>query len=89
MGRAKGRQTSSSFIAYFECTWLGGQLALAKWNVYLDKGLRMNNNLKGWHSKVKKIAGKNHLNIFEIIELFKKEQASIEVEIRQLRTGGA
>ena len=49
----------------------------------------MNNNLKGWHSKVKKIAGKNHLNIFEIIELFKKEQASIEVEIRQLRAGGA
>ena len=40
--------------------------------------------LKGWHSKVKKIAGKNHLNIFEIVELLKKEQASTEVEIRQL-----
>ena len=67
----------------------GWSIGSSKWNVYLDKGLRMNNNLKGWHSNVKKIAGKNHLNIFEIIELFKKEQASIEVEIRQLRAGGA
>ena len=35
----------------------------------------------------KKIAGKNHVNIFEIIELFKK-QAPTEVEIRQLMAGG-
>ena len=48
----------------------------------------MNNNLEGWHSKVKKIAGNNHLNIFEIVELFKKEQASTQVEIRQLMAGG-
>ena len=48
----------------------------------------MNNTLEGWHSKVKKITGKNHLNIFEIVELFKKEQASTEVEIRQLMAGG-
>ena len=34
-----------------------------------------------------KIAGKNHLNIFEIVELFKKEQTSTEVEIRQLMAG--
>ena len=34
------------------------------------------------------MAGKNHLNIFEIVKLFKKEQASTEVEIRQLMAGG-
>ena len=51
-------------------------------------GPRTNNNLEGWHSKVKKIAGKNHLNIFGIVELFKKEQASTEVKIRQLMAGG-
>ena len=52
------------------------------------EGPRTNNNLEVWHSKVKKkIAGKNHVNIFEIIELF-KEQAPTEVEIRQLMAGG-
>ena len=37
-----------------------------------------------------KIAGKNHLNIFEIVEHFKREQTSTEVEIsyRQLMAGG-
>ena len=34
-----------------------------------------------------KIAGKNHLNIFGIVQLFKKEQAPTEVEIRQLMAG--
>ena len=44
--------------------------------------------LKGQRGQ-KKIAGKNHLNIFEILELFfKKEQASTQVEIRQLMAGG-
>ena len=65
------------FIAYFESTWLGGQFAPAKWNVYSEEGL------KGGTAKVKKIAGKNHLNSFETV-LFKKEHASTEVEIRQL-----
>ena len=37
-------------------------------NMYLEEGPRTNNNLEGWHSKVKKITG----NIFEIVELFKK-----------------
>ena len=51
---------TDDFIAY---TWLGGQFAPAKWNVYSEKCPRMNNNLQWWHSKAKNIAGKNHLNI--------------------------
>ena len=50
---------------------------------------RTNNSLEGWHNKVKKIVGKSHLNIFEMVELFKLEQASTEVGLRQLMTGGA
>ena len=46
-------------------------------------------NLEGWHNKVKKIAGKSHLNIFEMVELFKLEQTSTEVGLRQLIAGGA
>ena len=36
------------------------------------EGPRVNNNLEGWHNKVKKIAGKNHLNICEITEVFNR-----------------
>ena len=46
--------------------------------MYSEEGPRTNNNLEGWHSKVKKIVRKIHLNIFDIVELFKKEQASTE-----------
>ena len=63
-------------IAYFEHTWLGDQFAPAKWNVYSEKRPRTNNNLEGWHTKAQKVAGKNYLNIFEIIELFKKVNRS-------------
>ena len=41
------------------------------------------------HNKVKKIAGKSHLNIFEMVELFKLKQASTEVSLRQLMARGA
>ena len=74
LGRAKGKQASSSSPTLNAHGWV--------------KGPRRNNNLEGWHSKVKKIAGKNHLKIFEIVELFRKEQASTEVKLRQLMAGG-
>ena len=38
-----------------------------------------NNHVEGWHSRLKKVVGKVHPNIFEIVEAFKKEQASTEV----------
>ena len=60
LGRAKGKQASSSLPTLNAYGWV--------------EGPRTNNNLEGLHSKVKKIAGKNHLNIFEIVELFKNEQ---------------
>ena len=48
-----------------------------------------NNNLEGWHSRVKTLAGKTHLNIFEImVELFKTEQHHMEASILQLAAGG-
>ena len=77
------------FIDYFERTWLNGQFQLTTWNVFMEDGPRTNNNLEGWHNKVKKIVGKSHLNIFEMVELFRLEQASTEVGLRQLMAGGA
>ena len=59
---------------------------LTMWNVFMEDGPRTN---KGWHNKVKKIAGKSHLNISEMVELFKLDQASTEVSLSQLMAGGA
>ena len=75
-------------IDSFERTWLNGQFQLTTWNVFIEDEPRTTNNLEGWHNKVKKIAGKSHLNIFEMVELFKLERASTEVALRQLMAGG-
>ena len=56
------------------------------WNVYSLDGPRTNNNAEGWHSKVRKLAGKAHPNIYETITLFQSEQA--EVSLMQLAAGG-
>ena len=65
---------------------MNGQFPPAKWNVSTEDGPRTNNNLESWHNKVKKLTGKNHLNIYEIVELlnFKLEQAATTVSLRQL-----
>ena len=57
------------------------------WNVFGVTGPRTNNHVKGWHSKMKKIAGKPHLNIYELVSLFKAEQAATEVSLQQLALG--
>ena len=39
------------------------------WNVYSLDGPRTKNNTEGWHSKLKKLAGKAHPNIYEAVHL--------------------
>ena len=41
-----------------------------------------------WHNRMKKISRKVHPNLYEILELFQREQAATEVTIQQLETGG-
>ena len=41
-------------------------------------GPRTNNRVEVWHTRLKKVVGKAHPNLFEIIEVMKKEQASSE-----------
>ena len=59
------------------------------WNVFELEvhSPRTNNHLEGWHNKLKRIARKAHLNLFEIMTLFKQEQADTEVTLAQLATG--
>ena len=47
-----------------------------------------NNHLEGWHNSMKRIARKAHPNLYEVLELFQKEQAATKVTIQQLEAGG-
>ena len=40
-------------------------------------------HVEGWHNKINRAAGKGHPNIFELVELFKTEQANTEVCLAQ------
>ncbi len=41
---------------------------------------RSNNNVKGWHFSLEKLAGKANPDIYEAITLFQSEQAAMEVK---------
>ena len=40
--------------------------------------------MEGWHSR---LVGKSHLNIFEIIDVMRKEQATMEMKFNQFEAG--
>ena len=77
----------ADFATYFEQTWLVEHYPPSLSNVFDAETVRTNNHLEGWHSKLKKVVGKAHPNIFEILEVFKKEQVMSEVSMQQLVTG--
>ena len=49
--------------------------------------IRTNNICEGYNSRLAKRAGKNHLNIYELILVFKSEQINKEAYILQLDGG--
>ena len=75
------------FAAYFEGSWLSGNFPPATWNVHDLSSCRTNNHVEGWHSKLKKVVGKAHPNVFEIVRAFKVEQAAVEVAVAQMQAG--
>ena len=61
---------------------------LSSGTVYYDyDGPRTNNHVEGWHSRLKRIMGKPHPNIFEIVDVVRKEQATIEMKLEQYAAG--
>ena len=51
------------------------------WNALSLDGPHTNNHAEGWHSTLTKPAGKAHPNIYEVVSLFKLEQAAtVETE---------
>ncbi|XP_063442112.1 uncharacterized protein LOC134722421 [Mytilus trossulus] len=73
---------------YIVLTWLEGRYPQPTWNHHQTEGPRTNNHLEGWHNKLKKRVKTAHPNIFEIINVLKKEQAANEVKKVQYAAGG-
>ena len=63
-------------IAYFDHTWLNGQFPCRSWNYFDHPGPRTNNHMEGWHSRLKKVVGKPHPNIYELVDVIKREEAT-------------
>ena len=75
------------FIEYFESTWLVGSFPLSMWNIHDNDEYRTNNHVEGWHKRLKSLVGKAHPNIYEFVEVIKKEQTATEILIAQLGAG--
>ena len=67
----------------------GGKLQSITVECFDSTSIRTNNHVEGWHSRLKKVVGKAHPNVFEIVESLKKEQAATEVSLAQLAAGAA
>jgi len=65
------------------------QFKCHQWNYFNFEGPRTNNHVEGWHSRLKKVVGKPHPNIYEIIDVFKREEASTKIKMQMLEAGAA
>ncbi|XP_067648894.1 uncharacterized protein [Haliotis asinina] len=75
----------TAFMDYVTTSWVEGQAFIPEiWYHFENQGHRTNNHLEGWHNKIKKLLKKSHPNIFEVIQLFQREQSLTEVTILRL-----
>ena len=60
-----------------------------QWNYFNFGGPRTNNHVEGWYSRLNKVVGKPHPNIYEIINVFKREEVSTKMKMQMLKAGVA
>jgi len=73
------------FTDYVTETWVEGRRG---WNHFDNTGPRTTNNAEGWHSKLNRLCRSAHPNIYSLLRLLQRIQASNEVRLVQLRAGG-
>ena len=56
------------------------------WNHWETSSERTNNRLEGKHNRINRLADKPHLNIYQLIDLFKKEDGAAIVTLQQIQT---
>ena len=74
-------------VDYFTCTWVSGQFQVRQWNYYKVDGPRTNNYVEGWHSRLKKAVVKPHPNVYELVEVIKREESITTMKVQQLLAG--
>jgi len=75
------------FATYFQQTWLR-DFPIVRWNHWETTSERTNNRLEGWHNRINRLAGRPHPNIYQLIDLIKKEDGASIVTLQQIQTGG-
>ena len=73
-------------VDYFTSTWVNGQFQVRQWNYYKVDGPRTNNHVESWHSRLKKTA---HLNVYELVEVIKREESNTTIKVQQLLAGAS
>ena len=59
-----------------------------KWWSYFDyTGPHTNNHVKGWHSRLSKVVGKAHANVYELVDVIKREEATSKLKLQQYKSG--
>ena len=74
-------------VDYFSATWVNGNFPPLHWNYFNQHQPRTNNNVEGWHSRMKKIISKPHPNIFAWIKFVQREESVTKAKIQSYRTG--
>ena len=86
-GLKAGAPDDDRVAQFTETTWLNGHYHITEWSVYNEDGPRTNNHAKGGITK-STAWQERATQTYEIVELFKTEQAATEVSLLQLETGG-
>ena len=75
------------FNLYFFDIWLTGSYPVPIWNQFGAEVPRTNNDCEGYNSRLAKRALKPHLNVYELILLFRDEQLNKEAYVLQIEGG--
>ncbi len=51
---------ADELVEYFNRTWVNGQFTFRQWNYFNFDGHRTNNDVEGWHARLKRVVGKPH-----------------------------
>ena len=83
------RSKLKDLMDYFESTWLneGSRFPPAEWNRHGIPGPRTNNHIEGWHSKLNKMVGRAHANLYIFIQTIKKMEDAFKLKLIHLQAG--
>lgn len=80
------RAAVTRFCDYVTETWV--ETDRTESNHFDNTGARTTNHVEGWHSKMNKICKRSHPNIYVLVQMLQKEQATNEAKMIQLSAGG-